>query len=158
MIVRSTYDPANPPPAQPGVPLTVTQDNGVFWSPMGQFDIEAKPRISPSGGLKYGTVVSTVEEPEGEGGASDTILMVLEDDKPIAFDDDMGIERMSRLGIGQSCGYGGHTCTILAARRSNHLDDRSLCGFNARVEPRPWCGTRTFPVEWTRMATGLATR
>ncbi|MBN2574430.1 MAG: hypothetical protein JXP73_07680 [Deltaproteobacteria bacterium] len=110
------------------VPLAASDDGGATWVSLGQYNIWGQPRIIPAGGLRRGTVVSTVEEPEGAGGASDTVLMVLEDDRAMYFDDDMGIDRMSRLTTGADCGTLG-TCSILAARRTNRLSDRSSCSF-----------------------------
>jgi hypothetical protein len=122
VIVRSIYNPASPPPAQSGIPVSFSYGTN-NWIDGGQFDIAPGQRLSPSGGLQARTVVSTVQEPRGAGGTNDTMLMVLEDDKPVAYDDDMGIERMSWLKLDQACGTSGRTCTILPMRRSNDLVD-----------------------------------
>jgi hypothetical protein len=123
VVVRKKY--ADPPRQQSSVPLSASNDGGASWVSVGQYSLLGQDRIFPEGGLEEGTVVTTVQEPAGVGGASDTVLMELEDDKAIAFDDDMGIQRMSRLTLLQACGTAGHTCSILAARRSNSLGDRS---------------------------------
>lgn len=125
VIVRNKY--ATPPRSQSNVPLSASKDGGSTWVNVGQYSITGQPRIFPDGGLKRGTVVTTVQEPDGVGGATDTMLLVLEDDSAVSFDDDMGIQRMSRTTLAQACGGGGRTCSILAARRSNDLRDPNGC-------------------------------
>jgi hypothetical protein len=122
------------PSSQTMVPLSWSSDSGTTWRLMGRSDLSEGTRIVTSG-LRTRTVVQTVQEPAGylsgsTGGASDTILMVLQDDKPIAFDDDNGIERMSWLKLDTACvtdSSTGKECTIVPMRRSNLLQDRYGC-------------------------------
>jgi hypothetical protein len=92
-------------------------------------------RVLIPGGLAANTQVWTTEEAETSWqveGKNDTILMVLEDDIPIAFDDDSGVARMSWLQLNSPCRpQPAHTCEILIASRMNdkHRQDPSQPGY-----------------------------
>ena len=90
VIVRGTLGSA----PQSGVPLSLTDLDSDLLANLGHFDIAAGQRIAPSGGLMFQSHVTTVEE---RGGTNDTVLMVLVDDVPIAFDDNSGPAQMSFL-------------------------------------------------------------
>ncbi len=140
-------------PSQTQVPITVAATDpakgySVQRSSLGHFDIAPGPRIDVPGGLPAGSHVTTVEVPPGEGGTEDTVLLVLDDDVPIAFDDDSGVGRMSWLCTNPKPCPDGH-CTILPARRSNQA-----ARFGGTPLPAPRRGTTTvvwdIDIHWGR--------
>jgi hypothetical protein len=72
--------------------------------------------LSIASGMPVDTHVFTVEE---RGENTDTVLMVLgQNDLPIAFDDDSGLAQMSWLHLHQACPAG--SCSILVAKLTDH--------------------------------------
>lgn len=108
-------------------------------------------RILVAGGLVAGTEVRTTEEAETtaqEASKNDTILMVLENDIPIAFDDDMGVGRMSWLSLSAPCRPEPvRTCEIFVAARGNDKRRQSPSQPGYEV-PLPLVGGFHATVQW----------